>query len=771
MMDIDGWLTSIGDSVEVGALKSPDAGALVSFVCRHAEHIASLVEVRAAEDRELVVLDFRTGRTQESAYPIKRIERIGVRFAVSGAMPLVYMLRADFPDTAHQQLTLEGHPRAICIDDRPWLEARLTWTPAELIQRTLSWFDRAARGELHDARQPIDPVLCGSSLSFLIPRAIMSDASAHDLIGIHDENHRQTLRVMPLQQTAATLDQIEPICVVAYCVPPEQMTRMQFAPTNLGSLADMLRERGVDLFADLSSRLSGWLTEAEPAAWRLNARLAVLVEMPIVSPNGKQQDGTDLRAFMTGKSGGDIAVALGVGLPAGQGDKGSNVGYVRAIANPGVDEAAVRNIDVQVAEVHYEFDRALATQLSGRATIDRRKAVLAGVGAIGSHISNCLIREGRFSWTAIDDDYLLPHNLGRHTGGRGDVTKNKAQIAAESLSGVLDGEPRARAIGHNVLSGPPHRGEIDAALNDADLVIDATASTLAERFLSDHPAIARRVSVFFSPAGKDAVLLAEPADRSVTLRDLEAQYLGLAGSDERLSTHLAEGEKTFAYTGACRAVTNLIPQSQVMTLSGLVAGGLGRAVDASEGLIRVWSLNDNGGIDALAFAPEPVKRMKAGDWTVTIDAGLMARIMDMRDAKLPNETGGILFGVVDIPEKRIHLVGAGAAPQDSKETASGFTRGKVGVEEHIDRVFDRTRGQVRYVGEWHSHPPRAEALPSATDLVQIDWLATLFDMDTLPGLMLIAGDNSASVILANMQAEPIEAVGGAGLDKAQCQEA
>ena len=769
-MDIEGWLTYFGDPIEPGELKSPNAAALVSFVSRHAEHMASLVEVRAAEDRELVVLDFRTGRPQESAYPIKHTERIGVRFAAGGAMPLVFMLRPDFPDTAHQQLTLEGCPRAICIDDRPWLEARLTWTPAELMQRTLSWFGRAARGELHDARQPIDPVLFGSPLSFLIPRAIMADASAHDLIGIHDENHRQTLRVMPLQQAAATPEQIEPICVIAYRVPPERMTRMQFAPTNLGSLADMLRERCIDLLADSSARLSAWITEGEPAAWRLNARFAVLVEMPIVSPNDEQQDGTDLRAYMTDKSAGDIAVALGVGLPAGQRDEGSNIGYVRAISNPGVDDAAVRGIEVQVAEVHYEFDRALATQLSGRATVDGRKAVLAGAGAIGSHVSDCLIREGRFSWTAIDDDYLLPHNLGRHTGDRGDVTKNKAQIAKASLSGVLDGEPPARAIGNNVLSGPPHREQIDAALGEADLIIDATASVLAERFLSDHPATARRVSVFFNPTGKDAVLLAEPADRSITLRDLEAQYFGLAGTDERLATHLDQGGQTFAYTGACRAVTNLIPESQVMTLSGLVAGGLGRAVDAPDGVGRIWSLRDDGGVNAFSFAPEPIKCMQAGDWTVTIDAGLVGRVMAMRDAKLPNETGGILFGVIDIPKKSIHLVGAGAAPPDSKETVAGFTRGTVGVQEHIDGVFDRTRGQVRYVGEWHSHPPRAGVRPSMTDFVQIDWLATLFDMDTLPALMLIAGDTSASVILANTLAVPIVNAEELEPEKAQCQE-
>jgi hypothetical protein len=76
-----------------------------------------------------------------------------------------------------------------------------------------------------------------------------------------------------------------------------------------------------------------------------------------------------------------------------------------------------------------------------------------------------------------------------------------------------------------------------------------------------------------------------------------------------------------------------------------------------------------------------------------------------------------------------------------------------GVEELMDSVRRRTAGQVRYVGEWHSHPPRASARPSATDGRQIDWLAALLGMDSMPALMLIAAEREFAVILANQQAE------------------
>lgn len=758
MMDIETWLSQFGPPTDARNLASPDAVALVSFVQRYALEIARIVEVRASDDSDLVVLDFQTARPQASVWPIKQCERIGVRFSVHGAMPLVYMLRPDFPDTEHQQLTIEGSPRAICIDDRPWAEARLTWTPAELVQRIFSWFSRAILGQLHDARQPIDPVLAGSTLSFLISRSLLQDAWKHDLICIHNTGHRQTLRVRPIQGLKESVKDIEPVCVIAYRVAPERMTRMQFAPNNLSSLAVILQSRDVTLLEDLSQRLSDWLAQGEAAAWRLNARFVIVVEMPIVSPRGDQQDGTDLRAYVTGQSAGDMAVALGVAFRADTKDEGSGVGYVMAVVPTSPNEEAIRAISLDVAEIHYEFDRPLATRLAGLDQQDARKAVLVGAGAIGSHVADCLLREGRFSWTVIDDDYLLPHNLARHTGRSADVTQNKAEIVAGMMNSVFDiGEsmPVARAIDSNVFSGGHEGSQTHSALCESDLIIDASASVLVERYLSDHESNARRTSIFFTPSGKGAVLLSEPADRLCTLRDLEAQYLGLVAEDARLGSHLQDPTQSFAYTGACRAITNMIPQSSVLTLSGLVSSGLGEAVSSPKGMIKLWSLRDNGSVDTYEFVPEPVRQASTDDWVVSISEGVVRRIMDLRRSRLPNETGGLLFGVVDIPSKRIHVVVAAPAPPDSEETSSGFVRGTQCVKEYIDRVSERTKGQVRYVGEWHSHPPRATSLPSSIDLAQIDWLATLFDMDTLPALMVIAGDRDLRIILANKQTAPV----------------
>lgn len=756
-MDIDAWLNGCGEAVAATDLTYPAAQALVAFVEQYAGHLATIVEGRRGEEREIVVLDFQTGRPQKSAHPVKRVERVGVFFTHDEGMPLVFMLRADFPDTEHQQLTPEGIPRAICIDDRPWAEARLTWTTAELVERILSWFKRAGYGQLHDARQPLDPLLFGSPLSFIISRDVLHHAGELDLVALHDADKGQILRVRPAKPGERPNEHVEPICLIAYSIPPEKMQRLQFAPETLGSLADMLEHRGIDLFENLRNRFSEWLLQAEDMPWRVLSRFAVVVQMPVIAPDGSPQDGTDLRAFVTDQSVGDIAVALGVAFKFERSDEGSRVGYAKVIVPGPQDAEALRTITAQSAEIHYEFDRRLATQLSGRCDVDGRKAVMVGAGAIGSHVAECLGREGRFSWTVIDDDRLLPHNITRHTGRDFDVTRSKADLVAAQLENTSHETGQvAYGLAANVMAGGACREKIDRALGSADIIIDATASVLAARYLSDHSTPARRASVFFNPSGAAVVLLAEPAGRTVTLRDLEAQYLGLVARDDRLDGHLTAGDGTYAYTGACRAITNLIPESRVMALSGLVSSGFGQAIDQGEGAIRIWSMSEAGAVGFVESEPAPVKRFKAGDWTIVIDHGLIERIKVMRDAHLPAETGGVLSGVADIPAKCIHLVNAAPAPADSKGSATGFVRGTSGVQEYLDRISGRTRGQVRYIGEWHSHPPGSGTAPSPTDLVQMDWLATLFDMDTLPALMLIAGEHNIRIILANTDAEQVD---------------
>ena len=762
-MDIDAWFSNF-EEIKVKALKTPAACAFVTYAKDHATDIVeitsayrwSVAEGGCIEQAtfEFVVFEFRTMCPQRSEYPIKQKELLAVRFGGEVEMPLVYVLRSDFPDTAHQLLAMEGCPRAICIDDRGWEEACLTWTAAELVHRILSWFKRAARGELHEIRQPLDPVMLLSSHKFIIYRDDLAYAEKLDLVGIVSSSDERTLMVMQRANVIKDVNEFAPLCVVAYCVKPTHMRRMRFAPTNLISLADMLLEQGIELLKDLRANCKKWLTQKPPEAWRINGNLAIIIQMPIIAPDDASRNGEDLRAFVVTKSVGEIAEALGM---AGKVEKDvkSATGYTLLALENKEDMAILQGISVLSAEVHYAYDRQLATQLSGREDIDPRKVVLVGAGTIGSHLADCLSREGRFEWTVIDHDRLLPHNLARHIGRISDTTAEKATLVANAVSNQLKSvKPIAQHIIADVNTKGKERGRIKEALNKAALIIDASASVPTGRLLSDHPSKARRASVFFNPRGFAGVLLVESEDRSLTptLRDLEAKWFSLVARDERMANLLASPEEKFVYFGACRAITNRMPQSNVIALSGLIAHGLGSAVDQPQAVMKTWILNPSGEVEFIESPCEAFKCFEANKWKIFVDRCLVRRLRSMRDERLPCETGGVLTGVVDIRSKCIHLCDAASAPEGSVETPGSFVRGTAGVKEYLEEVFERTSGQIRYVGEWHSHPRNATTQPSQTDLRQYDWLCTLFDIEKLPTLMLIVGDVDVTVLLANQKA-------------------
>src|SRR5256885_23620 len=90
-------------------------------------------------------------------------------------MPAALALRRDFPLVPHLILGASRGPRMLCLYDTPWSEARLTWTPPAFIERIRSWLARTARGELHAADQPLEPLLLATRYILVLPSDCFSD--------------------------------------------------------------------------------------------------------------------------------------------------------------------------------------------------------------------------------------------------------------------------------------------------------------------------------------------------------------------------------------------------------------------------------------------------------------------------------------------------------------------------------------------------------------------------------------------------------------------
>jgi integrative and conjugative element protein (TIGR02256 family) len=133
---------------------------------------------------------------------------------------------------------------------------------------------------------------------------------------------------------------------------------------------------------------------------------------------------------------------------------------------------------------------------------------------------------------------------------------------------------------------------------------------------------------------------------------------------------------------------------------------------------------------------------------VVWDKGIATKLAKIRNAYLPNETGGVILGYIDQKLHTIYVVDVLQAPPDSESSPAAFIRGVEGLAATMEEIARRTARVVGYIGEWHSHPEFMSAYPSATDRGLIATLASTLALDGQPALMMIvgsAGDISISV--------------------------
>ncbi len=747
-MVIHMWWSGFGRVVTPDDLSSVPAREFLSVIVTGAAPGVVVTDVRECEKtgRTGIALEVDVERPQDLAYAIRATEPIAVVFAAQGEQPHVLALRDDFPDTPHQNWTPQDAPCSLCVDDRPWSEAKLTYRPADLLRRIQLWLAKAARGELHDTAQPLDPLFFASQLAIVVPRSATLPAEEPvELIGFLREDNRALIVTRPIAEGDPLWRGPPGFVVVNFRAQPQTMSRFRHAPVTLAALHDELLQAGIDLNEEFRTRIKTWAGIANDSIRRLSSRLAIVIAFPVTVPDGRTTD--DLRAFISLDTAGAIGVKWGLlANSKAAGVAGAANVFVRAIpeGTPSADA-----VNVEPAQVHLAFDRELAAQVAGCAMPDRRRAVLVGAGALGSQIAINLAREGRFLWTVVDGDHLLPHNLARHALLANELGAPKALALARQMGFLLNESFTAVACD---VTKPD--AELVSELAEADIIIDASASVAVSRHLADLPnSNGRRVSVFFNPAGTAVVLLVENTARTITLRDLEAQYHRLVQSDPALVDHLRAGP-ALRYSGSCRALTNRIPATSAALLSALGTRGLVEALKSDEAAVRIWKVAEDGAVHIIERRGAATYCVTLGEWTVAYDDELMANLTRLRDSRLPHETGGILLGIADMSRKCIHVAHALPEPEDSRGSPEGFERGIVGLRAAVNSAVAASLHQLSYVGEWHSHPPKSSPLPSAIDLEQLFWLGSELEHEGLPGLIAIAAEGGAFAFVLTESGAP-----------------
>lgn len=397
--------------------------------------------------------------------------------------------------------------------------------------------------------------------------------------------------------------------------------------------------------------------------------------------------------------------------------------------------------------VQRAFDRNVAQQQNGTTEQgDGPRVTCIGAGALGSQVLMNLTRAGWGSWTVVDHDQLLPHNLARHALFGSQVGEHKAKGLELLGSLTIEGEQAISAIVADVLEPLDTAEGLSDSLARAELIVDMAASVpVARRLSCDVDSSARRISLFLNPRGTDLVLLAEDRDRVTPLDVLEMQYYRAISSDSSLSDHLADSD-TRRYGLGCRDVSSVLPQDQVAIHSGLGAHALRTAWDQSKSTIAIWRLDPSSfSIAQTEIQSEAMIEFRLADWTLRTDDGVVRKLEHWRSARLPSETGGVLVGSVDRTRRIVYVADALPSPRDSIEWPHSYIRGTRGLSQKVAAISALTHEQLNYVGEWHSHPDGSSTLPSEDDREAFRWLADRISLDSQPAVFcIVGGDDSTS---------------------------
>lgn len=734
---ISNLLPPPGRPVEISELTVRKAAELADALRLQSIDFAEFVESRVTEAGEVVVFDVEVELPQVRKYTIARRERIAAIFSSEDLIPPeIIALRADFPRVPHLNLRPKELPRSLCLYHEPYRDIKRRWTAARFVARVRDWLALTAKGLLHQDDQPLEPILMDLDGVLLLPSDPFSVNSSD-----------KSYEIIRLPQTTDLKDPAE-IYVMSLVSSPVEHGAIHHRPETFAELAYMLEGSDINLLRDVRAKLRfNMLQFGEDQKQKekfLSATLVVLVLFQQTRTAGGRVEAVDTRAFQTRIDGEDdnpIPVSIRVFGEAigvwGQVDNKTGL-----FLKPDTSKRA-ENILLEILNPIRFMDANMLGILSNRSPQPEQPEFCAiGVGALGSQVVMNLARAGFGRWTLIDDDLLMPHNLARHLlPGEASIGKYKSVGTSSFANSLTDGADLFKAIPANIFFPGDQHAAILSSFSTADVILDMSASVSVARHLSfGEDSSARRLSVFMTPSGADLVLLAEDDLRTIQLDALEMQYYRACLHNMSLEGHLDYSPSRFRYGQSCRDLSSRLPQHLVALHAALASKAIMDVHKQPAAQIVIWRSQEDGTVTRVETTPTETIRMQADDWTVIIDKELLIRLHDLRQRKIPLETGGVLLGSFDLERSVIYIVDTIPSPPDSDEWPTLYIRGKRGLGPQVAEVTKKTDGMLEYIGEWHSHPLGIGTIPSSDDLTVFSWIAEWMGRDGLPALMMIVGD-------------------------------
>ncbi len=677
---------TVGDVCSATALSAEKARVLADALTAGQIQYAKLVDCRQVGTRSAVTLDVEVEVPQVPIHPIARRERVVAIFDPKDAVvPTILALRQGFPVVPHLNLQPEGEPPSLCLYDEPYHELKRRWTPQRFVERIRQWLADTAKGQLHQDDQPLEPLLLTHSGHIVLP---------HDLALARPELLYVRGCSMPPHQyfLIATRDPPDehtktcPVVTSVHVARPQCHGLIRCTPTDLASLACFCEEGGLDLIGELRSRLAGWFSDANKKAPMLDAHLAIVLILPKTRRSDGAVESTETRAFICDQIISTVGAEIGVWTML-SGTPGLIMGYD--------DSKKGELIPVSLLNPCYQLSRRDAAALNGLTASMETTIAAIGVGALGSQVVMNCARCAFGRWTLIDPDWLFPHNVARHLLTGFYVGSPKAVAVAHQANAIVERESFITPLAADVLHSNSNK-DVGDALERAGIILDMSASVGVARHITHRVnSAARRVSLFLTPTGDDLVFLAEDTARQSRLDGLEMQYYRAVATEPDLASHFSPVQGRQRYGQTCRDVTSTLPHDRVALHAAIASRALRDAAENPQAQIAIWRAKADGSVRRVDVQNPLAIRHAIGDWVFWSDMRLIDRLATLRQGKLPNETGGVLIGSMDLDTKTVYVVDTIPSPPDSVEWPTLYIRGCRGLRSLVDQMTNR-RGITRF---------------------------------------------------------------------------
>lgn len=731
-----------GKKVKIEHLKNPRALEFAETVKKY--NYAKFRRVLKKDNIEAVEFDVSAEIPTRPVADIQKSERICVVFPEDkNITPKFLALRKSFPsELLHLNLINCGEPRSLCLFEEGYRELKTILTTEILLLRIISWLSRAASGEQHLPGQPLEPFIRTPEQIIYDPEDLVRDLIDRLLVlvpmGGKSRPIYKTVSI-PMEEIDKNLsDQLYYIAVPIYTIPWHARV-INETPASLKDLDILLKAVGANLIEKLQTKTVE-IYSLKNHGLLLNYKWALVVTLPKIREFGGDVETYEVLTFFVNKSIGELGCMLGV--------LGKHNGtWARVIGEPKHEE--LEECRVSPTSTMPVFRRDLANKLADMKIDSKVKITAVGAGALGSQIISNLARQGIGQWLIIDNDNLLPHNHSRFALSPNYEGINKAVALAQEVVTLLNDEKAAKGFDQDIFKIDASSQEGKECFYQVDHIFDFSVSPAVSTHLGLMHDRAPVTSVFLLQKGHVLIIISEGIKHEVRLDDLEVQLaVATIGNPDLGGLLRAPEGPRIRYSGACGDVTTVLSQDVVATQAGVASQFLKRNMNNESACISIWILSaENLDIFRKEVQTHSVNTKSIGEWEVRVSQNVISSMRAYRKLKLPNETGGVLLGCINISDKIVYVGSVLPSPRDSEEWPTVYRRGVKGLRKSIEFIKSETGGNLTYVGEWHSHPGAGRARPSNDDLKAHSWLAEEMGEEGYPGVMLIQGGKGNPYVL------------------------